>query len=81
MDEDRVGKLERRLEELERRPTVRERGRGAMDLVMPAETRRHLRNAGREQLLAVRSMLDFWIDQLVESDAEPDQGREQIRID
>lgn len=82
MDKDRIEDLERRLDDLERRPNVRERSRGALDMLVPTETRRHLRNASREQLLAVRSLLDFWIDQLVDGrDEEPDQGREQIRID
>ena len=32
-----------------------------MGRVMPAEAGHHFRNAGREQLLGVRSIVDFWI--------------------
>jgi hypothetical protein len=84
MDQDRIGELERRLDSLEQRPTPRQRGKSALDLLVPPDARRHLRNAGREQMLAVRSLLDYWIDQLVDAEGdgeEPGQGREQIHID
>jgi hypothetical protein len=84
MTEDRIGELERRLEQLEQGSSPRQRGKGALDVLVPPDARRHLRNAGREQMLAVRSLLDYWIDQLVDADDEgdePNQGREQIRID
>jgi hypothetical protein len=80
MDDQRMDQLEQRLAQLERRPTMRERGTGTLDVLVPAETRRHLKNAGREQLLAVRSLLDYWIDQLVDVD-ERDKGREEITIE
>ena len=51
----------------------------------PHETRGHLRAAGREQLLAVRSLLDFWVNKMGEgTDAPPAANhseRENIPID
>ena len=82
-DDDRMQDLEQRLQRLERRETAVDRSRRVMDDVMPRQTRDHLRNAGREQLLAVRTMLDHWIGRLGnERDADDDKPpRETIRID
>jgi hypothetical protein len=86
-DRDRqIEHLERRIEDLESRGTAMERAmersRAASRAMVPTEVRRHLRAAGREQLLAVRSLLDFWIDRMREGDDEPaDRSREDIRID
>jgi len=58
-----------------------------MDSVLPDETRRHMRAAWRENLLAVRSLIDYWADRLNDapnsSDDSPSAngGRENIRID
>jgi hypothetical protein len=73
-DDDRLARLEQRLEELDRRNTSLERtmdkamdrSRAAMDTIMPNETRRHMRAAWRENLLAVRSLIDFWADRLAD---------------
>ena len=93
MDDDRMTRLEQRLDDLDQRSTSMERAmdramdrsRAAMNTIVPTETRRHLRAAGREQLLAVRSLIDFWADRLAE-DTEADKktadgGRENIPID
>jgi hypothetical protein len=82
-DDDRMHDLEQRLQRLERRETAVDRSRRVMDDVMPRQTRDHLRNAGREQLLAVRTMLDHWIGRLGnDRDADGDKpSRETIRID
>jgi len=86
MDDDRLARLEQRLEELDRRSNAMERAmdksRAAVDTMIPSETRRHLKAAGREQLLAMRSLLDFWVDRLGEK-PEKDTGgtRENIPID
>ena len=79
----RIAELEERLARLEGSPGIRERGRRLMDRVMPPEASRHFRNAGREQLLGVRSIVDFWIRRIedAESRARADQGRETIEID
>jgi hypothetical protein len=90
MDDDRMERLERRLQELEGRSSAMERAldkamdksRAAMSSIMPAETRGHLRAAGREQLLAIRSLLDFWANKLSdETPATNTTGRENIPID
>ena len=95
MDDDRLARLEQRLDDLDQRSSSMERAmdramdrsRAAMDSIVPAETRRHLRAAGREQLLAVRSLIDFWAARLADdSDAASDKsanngGRENIPID
>ena len=83
--ERRIEQLERRLEDLEDRGTAMERAldrsRAAGRAVMPEETRRHIRAAGREQLLAVRSLLDYWIDRMGDRGEERDPAREDIRVD
>lgn len=85
MDDDRLARLEQRFEELDRRSNAMERAmdksRAAVDTMIPRETRKHLRAAGREQLLAVRSLLDYWVDRLGEQPDKPDGGRENIPID
>jgi hypothetical protein len=79
----RLSELEDRLARLEGEPNLRERGRRMMDRVMPPEASRHFRNAGREQLLGMRSIVDFWIRRIddAESRARDDLGREKIDID
>ena len=85
MDDERMARLERRLEELDRRNTALERAmdrsRAAMDTMIPHETRKHLKAAGREQLLAMRSLLDYWVDRLADKPEKADNGRENIPID
>ena len=51
----RLAELETRLARLEGAPGLRARSRSMMDKVMPPEASEHFRNAGREQLLGVRS--------------------------
>jgi hypothetical protein len=79
----RITELEERLARLEGAPGLRERGRRMMDRVMPPEASQHFRNAGREQLLGVRSIVEFWIRRIedAESRARADLGRETIEID
>ena len=81
--EIRMAELEERLARLEESPGLRERGRKMMDRVMPPEASRHFRNAGREQLLGMRSIVDFWIRRIDDADARAsaDVGRETIEID
>lgn len=81
--EVRIAELEARLDRLEGEPTLRERGRRMMDRVMPPEAARHFRNAGREQLLGMRSIVDFWIRRIddAEARARSDAGRETIEVD
>lgn len=94
MDDSRLDRLEQRLAEMDQRSSAMERmletlvdrSRQAADVIMPTKTRSHLRAAGRENLLAIRSLLDFWADKLADSnddsDAPADKStREQIPID
>lgn len=91
MEDERLERLERRLNELDQRSTAMERAmdramdksRAAMDTLLPTETRGHIKAAGRENLLAVRSLLDYWINRLGEAPPrESSNGsRENIPID
>ena len=82
-DSTRVDDLERRLDMMEDRQGALERSRQVMKAVVPAETRRHMRAAWRENLLAVRSLLDSWIDRLADGsdDDTESHDRESIPID
>jgi hypothetical protein len=80
----RMAELEERLARLEGGPGLKERGRRMMDRVMPPEATAHFFNAGREQLLGIRSIVDFWlrrIDDIESSVGSGDPGRETIEID
>lgn len=81
----RIAELEERLAALEGGPGLKERGRHLMNRVMPPEASRHFFNAGRENLLGMRSIVDFWLRRLddIESKVAPedDAGRETISID
>ena len=80
----RLAELESRLAKLEGAPTLRARGRSMMDKVMPPEASEHFRNAGREHLLGVRSIVDHWIARLDEADSRASsrsRERETIEIE
>ena len=82
--EERISELENRLASLEGSMSIRERGRDLMDKVMPPEAGRHFRNAGREQLLGMRSILDFWIRRIESAEnraASKDAARQTIEIE
>jgi hypothetical protein len=49
--------------------------------VFPEETRRHMKAAGREQLMAARSYLDHWIAKLDQQREAAAPEREQIAIE
>jgi hypothetical protein len=71
---DRVAELEERLARLERRVTLADRGRSLMDQVIPPEATRHFRQAGREQLLGMRTIVDFWIERIDRREARAGGG-------
>jgi hypothetical protein len=79
--DQRIAELEARIDQLEDRRSAVERSRSAVNSVVPSETRQHLRAAGREQLLAVRSLLDHWIGRLRDESDKPDSQRENIKIE
>lgn len=76
--EQRVADLERRIRELQQ-----EEGPmgvfGLMDQLFPPESRRHMRAARKEQLLAFRAVIDKWIARLDEEPQTP--KREAIRVE
>jgi len=62
--EARIKELEARLARLERPvERVSDQLDRVMRTVVPDETRTHMRAAWREQLLALRSFLDRWIEE------------------
>ena len=79
----RMAELERRLAQLEGEPSLRDRGRKMMDRVVPPEATRHFRNAGREQLLGIRSIVDHWINRIddAETRSSDSTSRHRIQID
>jgi len=81
--EERLRELEARLARVEGGSRLRERGRHLLDRVMPPEASRHFRNAGREELLGIRSIVDFWISRIDEAEgraAPGTTGRERIDV-
>src|SRR3954469_21582798 len=97
MDDGRLERIERRMEDLDRRESALERAmdgamtrsRAAVGAIVPDEARTHMRASWRHNLLAVRSMIDHWAEQLNDGrddhagDAEgsANQGRGNIPID
>ena len=79
----RIAELEARLARLEGEPSMRDRGRAMMDRVVPPEAGRHFRNAGREQLLGIRSIVDFWIRRIDDAEAKSgdNPARHRIEVD
>lgn len=91
-DRGRTDELEARVSALERgqgqrsgssrREGVETAFWALMREVFPAQTRTHMRAAGREQLLAARSYLDHWISKLDEkAAAAPPAEREEITVE
>jgi hypothetical protein len=79
--EARVADLERRLPRGERRDNMETAFWAVMRNVFPSETRRHMKAAGREQLLAARSYLDHWIAKMDTPAAEERPKRESIEVE
>jgi hypothetical protein len=79
--EARIADLERRLPRGERRESVETAFYAIMRNVFPTETRRHMKAAGREQLLAARSYLDHWIEKMDAPAPEAKAQRENIEVE
>ena len=77
--ETRIRDLEDKLLRMEKRDA--DRLNDAIRTVLPDEARGHMRNAFREQLLTVRSILDHWIDKADDAPAATTAPRERIRVD
>ena len=88
---DRTAQLEARIAELERRSwrATMDEGRSgietafwaAVHTLFPEEARKHLKVAGREQLMAARVYLDKWIARLDEEEAAEAAGRPHEKIE
>lgn len=90
---DRTVELESRIAELEKRSSTwrstMDEGRSGAETafwavvhtLFPEEARKHLKVAGREQLLAARVYLDKWIARLDEQQGADDAGRQHEKID
>ena len=87
----RTAELEQRIADLERRVPRPADGSSRsgfetafwamMHTIFPDEARKHLKVAGREQLLAARVYLDRWIARLDEQDAAQKAERPHEKID
>jgi hypothetical protein len=85
---DAAAELEKRIAELEKRLERMSGGRdqetaywAILESILPADARRHLRTAGREQLLAARSMLDAWIARMDKPNDDRATRRETITVE
>ena len=90
---DHAADLEARIAELERSKwrTTMDEGRSGIETafwatvhtLFPEEARKHLKVAGREQLLAARVYLDRWIARLDEDEKDEDSqdGRPHEKIE
>ena len=80
--ESRIAELEARLRRGDRRESMETAFWAVMHNVFPEETRRHMKAAGREQLLAARAYLDHWIAKLDDAGtAEAAPERETIEVE
>ncbi len=68
MLEERIAQLEQRLRGTESRTAAETAFWAMMHSLFPDEARKHLKAAGREQLLAARAYLDHWVKKLDEHD-------------
>lgn len=59
--EARIRELEQRLRDMDEK-AMGSRGRALFEDLVPQETRKHMREAWKHNLLAIRSALDHWIE-------------------
>ena len=80
--EARIEELERRTRRGDSRETMETAFWAVMHNVFPEDTRRHLKAASREQLLAARTYLDHWIAKMADKPAAETQAeRETIEVE
>ncbi|HTH71602.1 MAG TPA: hypothetical protein VL493_10015 [Candidatus Saccharimonadales bacterium] len=78
--EARIKELEARLARLERpADRIGDQIESVIRTVVPDETRGHMRAAWREQLMALRSFLDHWIESDRLDGASPARERIEVR--
>ena len=78
---DRIGALERQQRRTDPRASIETAMWAVMRNVFPEETRRHVKAAGREQLLAARSYLDHWIAKFDATAGDEPAPRETIEVE
>ena len=84
--ESRIAQLESRLSRGDRRESMETAFWALMHNLFPDEARKHLKAAGREQLLAARAYLDHWIKKMDEGQQAVGPGgngarHESIEVD
>jgi hypothetical protein len=79
--EARIADLERRLRGGEKRESIETAFWALMHNVFPDETRKHMKAAGREQLLAARSYLDHWISRMETTPTPEASPHETIEVE
>ncbi len=75
--EARIEELERRTRRGDSRETMETAFWAVMHNVFPEDTRRHLKAASREQLLAARTYLDHWIAKMADKPAAEKQAEHE----
>jgi hypothetical protein len=79
--EQRIAQLEQRLRRTETRTAAETAFWALMHNLFPDEARKHLKAAGREQLLAGRAYIDLWVKKLDERNAEGVSGPRHENIE
>jgi hypothetical protein len=77
--EARIRELEERLRSME--GDAKRTARTVIDEIFPTETRKHMRAAWKEELLALRSVLDHWIAKSEDGGATKTNRRESISVE
>jgi hypothetical protein len=77
--EARIKELETRLGEMEEERS-RWRARALMDELFPQESRKHMREAWKHNLMAMRSVLDHWIEKQDGNGKTGTKRRESISV-
>ena len=78
--EARIKELEERLRQMEDE-RLRWRGRAVMDELFPQESRKHMREAWKHNLMAMRSVLDHWIEKQDGNGKTGTKRRESISVE
>ncbi len=77
----RIAELESRVREMERREHESGPLRSVLREIFPREVREHMRAARKEQLLAVRAILDHWIERVDRTGGGGAPARERVTLD
>lgn len=75
----RIAELESRVREMERREHESGPLRSVLREIFPPEVREHMRAARKEQLLAMRAILDHWIERVDRTGGA--RARERVTLD